>query len=239
MDEAGLFVIEGEKFIEEIAAGWEKVSVICSESYVKSKPGAAGRHAAVLVVKDSLFGRISETKNPQGVMAVCRKKCFDPDAVFGRAGALLIYAEEINDPGNLGTIIRTAHACGACGVFTSDNSADAYNPKVLRASAGSFFHIPVFERQSLNSFAEKCAAKKIKITAADTGGRESPYEIDFTKNTAIMIGNEARGLSREAVCTADHLVRIPMPGGAESLNASVACAVLLYEATRQRLAAAK
>ena len=229
-----LFFIEGEKFIRDIPANWEIVETVCSESYIKKNPNVDYKNEP-LVIKDSLFERVSDTKTPQGIMAVCRKKVYDADEIFAKKILLIVYAEGINDPGNFGTIIRTAHACGADGLFLSENSVDLYNPKVLRASAGSFFHIPVVRDVDFKSFAERLKKSNIIITAAHPGGRVLPYDIDFKVSAAIVIGNEARGLSAEVVTSADYLIKIPMPGGADSLNASVACAVLLYEAVRQRM----
>ena len=235
LDEAGLFFIEGKKFVSEIPDDWDIVSMIYSESYSLKNDTEAYRGERI-TIGDAPFARLSETVTPQGIMAVCRKKTYDADAVLSKKNALIVYAEEINDPGNLGTMIRTAHACGADGVFCSENSAGAYNPKALRASAGSFFHVPVVEGMDLSEFAGKLRLGGIKTAAAHTGGRECLYDMDFTHGAAIIIGSEARGLSDTAIGLADHLIYIPMPGGAESLNASAACAVILYEAVRQRLA---
>ena len=237
-ENAGLFFIEGEKFVGEIPDSWEIVSLICSEScmerHMKKETGSVFQKNPE-VIKDSLFERLSDTKNPQGIMAVLRKKVFDADTALSEKNALAVYAEELNDPGNLGAIIRTAHACDACGVFLSEGSVDMYNPKALRASAGSFFHLPVIGGMNIETFAGIAKEKNMTVTAADAGGHEYPYEIDYIKSAAVIIGNEARGLSETAKKCADHLVKIPMPGGAESLNISAACAVLLYEAVRQRM----
>ena len=233
-DAAGLFFIEGEKFIEEIPKNWEIAYLVCSESWWRENPGFICR-GSLQPIKDSLFAQISDTKTPQGILAVCRKKIHNPAELLKKEKALIILAEEMNDPGNLGTIIRTAHASGADGVFLSGGSVDVYNPKVLRASAGSFFHIPVIQDIKLPEIIPQLKKNNIKIIAANMESNIYPYDIDFTESTALLIGNEARGLSNESLDLTDCKVKIPMPGGAESLNVSVACAVLLYEAVRQRI----
>ena len=231
--ESGLFFIEGKKFIDEIPADWEIVSMLYSESFANKENISAKK--GIEILRDSRFNQISGTKTPQGIMAVCEKKTYGRERCFIKKDALLVFAEEINDPGNLGTIIRTARACGANGVFLSAGSADVYNPKVLRASAGSFFHVPVFENENINDFAADCIKNGVALVAAHANGRLYPHEIDLKKSAALVFGNEARGLSEEAIKVADFSVKIPMPGGAESLNVSAACAVFLYEAVRQRL----
>ena len=139
------------------------------------------------------------------------------------------------DPGNLGTVIRTADACGADAVFLSKGSVDLYNPKVLRATMGSLFHVPVFQNIDLHALSEKMQAKQIPLYAAHLKGDRYPYALPLQDACAFLIGNEARGLSEDAAALCDAWVKIPMPGQAESLNASVAAGVLLYEVVRQRL----
>ena len=176
-----------------------------------------------------------DTENPQGILAVCKKLDWDADAVLAKKTPFLLLAEELNDPGNLGTVIRTADACGADAVFLSKGSVDLYNPKVLRATMGSLFHVPVFQNIDLHALSEKMQAKQIPLYAAHLKGDRYPYALPLQDACAFLIGNEARGLSEDAAALCDAWVKIPMPGQAESLNASVAAGVLLYEVVRQRL----
>ena len=167
------------------------------------------------------------------------KKNRDKEGLFIAEGLRFIreilLAEELNDRGNLGTVIRTADACGADAVFLSKGSVDLYNPKVLRATMGSLFHVPVFQNIDLHALSEKMQAKQIPLYAAHLKGDRYPYALPLQDACAFLIGNEARGLSEDAAALCDAWVKIPMPGQAESLNASVAAGVLLYEVVRQRL----
>ena len=191
--------------------------------------------AEVLCLTDALFAAVCDTENPQGILAVCKKLDWDADAVLAKKTPFLLLAEELNDPGNLGTVIRTADACGADAVFLSKGSVDLYNPKVLRATMGSLFHVPVFQNIDLHALSEKMQAKQIPLYAAHLKGDRYPYALPLQDACAFLIGNEARGLSKDAAALCDAWVKIPMPGQAESLNASVAAGVLLYEVVRQRL----
>jgi TrmH family RNA methyltransferase len=135
----------------------------------------------------------------------------------------------------MGTIIRTADAMGVDGVFLSKGCVDVYNPKVIRSAMGSLFHIPVIEGCDFNKLMLILSAKSICVTAAHLKGKMYPCDVDFRKSAAILIGNEANGLTDNVSAMADNLVKIPMKGKAESLNAAVACSIMLYEVTRQRM----
>ena len=141
----------------------------------------------------------------------------------------------MNDPGNLGTVIRTAHAAGVDGVILSKGSVDLYNSKVLRSTMGSVFKIPIVQSADINETVEYMHKCGIKLFAAHLKGKKQHFQADYTKGCAFMLGNEARGLSEDSAMLCDELIKIPMPGGAESLNASVAAAVLMYEVVRQKL----
>lgn len=234
-DEKGLFIADGLRFVSEIPQGMKIDKFIFSEGFAaKNNIGPYEKRAVCYVISDRLFSSVSDTKNPQGIMAVCEKISYRPEDIIRKNGFYVI-AEELNDPGNLGTIIRTAHAAGADGVILSKGSVDLYNPKVLRSTMGSIFKIPVVQNADLEHIAGLMKKSGIKIYAAHLRGEKYPYELDLKKGCAFMLGNEARGLSDRAASLCHELVKIPMPGNAESLNASVAAAVLIYEAVRQRI----
>lgn len=231
-----VFVAEGIRFVEEIPAEWPVECYVVSAEYASAYDLAGlERRGEVYVLTDSLFASVAETENPQGILAVCGRKEYDITEMMERRNAFFLMAEEMNDPGNLGTVIRTADACGVNAVFLSKGSVDLYNPKTLRATMGSVFHIPVFQNISLDEMAMELREKGIPLYAAHLQGRQYPYSLNLRRACAFLIGNEARGLSEEAAALCDSYVKIPMPGQAESLNASVAAAVLLYEVVRQRL----
>ena len=235
-DKEGVFVAEGLRFISEIPVHWEVEAYVVSESFAAENPlSLYEKKAEVLCLPDGLFASVCDTENPQGILAVCKKLNWDADAVFRKKAPFLILAEELNDPGNLGTVIRTADACGADGVFLSKGSVDLYNPKVLRSTMGSLFHVPVFQNISLEELSATLRDKEIPLYAAHLRGEVYPYGLKLRDACAFLIGNEARGLSEKAADLCDRWVKIPMPGQAESLNASIAAGVLMYEVVRQRL----
>ncbi len=234
-NETGLFVIEGEKFVDEISNDFEIVYLVASESFASFKNASKYlKYGNCHIFKDYIFAKVSDTISPQGILAVCKQKKNNNFALKNK-NAFILIGQRICDPGNLGTIIRTADACGCDGVVLSEGSTDLYNPKVLRSTAGSIFHLPIATDVQLLSYISSLKSQGITIVAAHLKGQCLPYEVDFKKSCAILVGNEATGLSDNIANQADVLVKIPMPGKAESLNASVACGVLLYEVVRQRI----
>lgn len=235
-EKEGLFLAEGERFVSEIPKGKGVEYFVLSETFCETHDSAQYEAAAkTLLLPDVLFDMLCDTETPQGVLAVCKKLEWQEDEVFRRDKPFLLLAENLQDPGNLGTVIRTADACGADAVFLSKGSVDLYNPKVLRATMGSLFHIPVFQNVSLEETAGKLRKKGIPLYAAHLRGEDMPYALNLQNACAFLIGNEGRGLSEKGAALCSQWVRIPMPGHAESLNASVAAAVLLYETVRQRI----
>ena len=230
------FLVEGERSVlDAIAAGAEMATVVVSDTY--SDRGGdhleamERRGIELFCVKDSLFEGLCDTQNPQGILGVVH--ILPPREIPFRRGGLYLYCDRISDPGNAGTIIRTADAVAAAGVLFSPDSVDLYNPKVIRATMGSLFHLPVRADSDifvLDSFRK--AGYTILAGALSAGAldyREAPME----KNCVIVIGNEAQGVSADGLKRAHHLVKIPIAGRAESLNASVAAGVLCYEWLRR------
>lgn len=234
-EKEGFFLAEGERFVAEIPEDKEPEYFILSEEFCNAHDTAPyEKRGKTLCMPHTLFAALCDTETPQGVLAVCKRLEWKKEAVFRKEKPFLLLAEKLQDPGNLGTIIRTADACGVDAVFLSEGSVDLYNPKVLRATMGSLFHIPVFQDVSLEATAEILRKQEIPLYAAHLRGRAVPYELNLGDSCAFLIGNEARGISEHGAALCSKWVRIPMPGRAESLNASVAAAVLLYEAVRQR-----
>lgn len=148
---------------------------------------------------------------------------------------LLLILENLQDPGNLGTIIRMAEGAGVTGVIMSCNTVDIYNPKTIRSTMGSLYRVPVIYVEDICKTVEECRQKGVRVYAAHLKGTDNYNVKDYTKPTAFMIGNEGNGLTDKLTDKADELVRIPMQGKVESLNAAIACTILTYEAVRQRL----
>jgi len=232
--ETGLFLVEGEKFVTEIPESWE------IQRYVMAKRFAEGREllcykerAPVEIVRDSLFDSLADTVTPQGIIAVCQQKHW-PISQLLAAGSFILMGEQLNDPGNIGALIRTAAAAGAAGVILSAGSGDIYNPKVLRAAAGAVLRIPVVTDVLIPDAIGQLKQAGYAVYAAHPRGDTLPYSLDLRGSFCWLVGSESHGISNEAAALADAWVRLPMAGEVESLNASVAGSLLLYEAVRQR-----
>jgi len=237
-DKSGLFLIEGERFVNELlSAHCFRVSFFFLSESFAAKRGADGYEdvADTYIVKDALFRRVSEEETPQGILAVCEQKRYAPEDLLQNENPLLLLLEEMQDPGNLGTALRLADAAGATGVLLSPGCADVYNPKALRAAAGSILRVPFASGVPMGEAVPMLRARGVSVYAAMPGANALPYAFDLTKPSAFLIGNEARGLSPETSAIASAQIALPMPGGAESLNAAMACGILMYEAVRQRL----
>ncbi len=230
-DKRGLFILEGERLISEISNDWEIKYIAMAKSY----KGKRNYSENVYIMSDSLFEKISDTVNPQGVLAVCSIKDFDAAGVDLGGNPFYVILENVMDPGNMGTIIRTADAAGADGIFLSKGCVDIYNPKVIRSTMGSIFHLPIYRNINTREIVKRMNACGIITMAAHLKGNTTPYNVNMKGGCAVIIGNEANGLSDELSNEAGSLVRIPMPGKAESMNAGIAAGILIYEAVRQRL----
>ena len=229
----GLFTVEGIKSVlDAVSSDFEIKYIVMSESFAKDDSDFASDDFDVLIVKDEIYGGLCDTLTPQGVMAVIRIKD-NPTAVYINPSKLYIYCDNVKDPGNLGTIIRTADAAGFAGVFLSPGCVDLYSPKTVRSSMGSFFNIEILNDFGYNELFElKKQGFNLYCGALSMDSR-TYTEIDFKKPTVIVVGNEANGVSDDILNQCEHII-IPMYGRAESLNVGVACAVLMYEAVRQR-----
>ena len=228
-EKKGLFVLEGERLVSEINSEWNVKYIAVSESFT-----GKAEAERVYRIKDSLFEKISDTVTPQGILAVCEIREFSVEDIDSRNDPFFVIFENVTDPGNMGTIIRTADAAGADGIFVTKGCVDIYNPKVIRATMGSVFHLPIYRNVNGTQVVRELKNNGIVTLGAHLKGEKTPYEINMTKGCAVIIGNEANGLSDEISSEADHLVKIPMPGKAESMNAGIAAGILIYEAVRQR-----
>ncbi len=227
-DSFGLFVAEGERSVKDaVSSGFCIESVIMTESFF-ARAGEAFSETTVIVTTDKVFLSLSDTKTPQGVLAVVRF----PERKDALLGKRYIYCDCIQDPGNAGTIIRSADAFGFSGVIFSKNSVDVFSPKVIRGSMGSVFHIDIFTEAD-ESFLEKAKEEGFSLTATALHQDSVPIgKADLFKKQIFVIGNEGNGVSDEVLSLADQVVHIPMQGKAESLNAGVAASILMYEVAR-------
>ena len=188
------------------------------------------------IVSDKIFDSISDTGTPQGILALVKQKQDRLTDVFGIKNEVpfILIVEKLQDPGNLGTILRTAEGAGVTGIIISRDSVDMYNPKVVRSTMGAIFRVPVYVSDDLVKDIGYLKEKDIKVYDAHLKG-ENIYDKNFKQSCAFLIGNEGSGLSDEVSSTADELIRIPMKGKVESLNAAISTAVIAYEVLRQRI----
>jgi RNA methyltransferase, TrmH family len=187
----------------------------------------------VTEVSESVMAHLTSAVTPQGIVAVARFVDVALDGLPGDVGVVPILCA-VRDPGNAGAILRSADACGASGIVFSTSSVDVYNSKTVRASAGSLFHLPVVRGASPADAVGALRERGAQVLAAEASGERTLYEVDLTRPTAVLFGNEAWGLDAEARALADERVRVPIQGGAESLNLAAAAALILFEAARRR-----
>ena len=179
-------------------------------------------------VAEKVFNTITDVINPQGIMAIVEKPKLE-EINYSESNFLLL--DNIQDPGNLGTILRTADSLDMKQIIVSKGTADAYNLKVVRSTMGAIFRVKIIEVQSLNKIVKEMKKHKIKVYATDLQTDKSIYDVDYEKS-AIVIGNEANGVSKEVLEEASQRIKIPMLGKTESLNAAVATSIILYETFR-------
>ena len=236
-EEQGIFVVEGQKMFEEARSLNLLVMAYFSESFYRERLETNPDFFCKLeyeVVTDSVFNGVSETKTPQGVLGTVKMSAYSFDQMIESTNPCLLLLEDIRDPGNLGTMIRTAEGAGMTGIILNSSCVDIYNPKVIRSTMGSIFRMPFYLSEDFYPDILKLKERGIKIVAAHLSGETYDIEGCFKQKCAIMIGNEANGLTEESSSLADCLIRIPMAGQVESLNAAIAAAILMYEASRQR-----
>jgi len=233
-DRLGLYLIEGENLLEEaVREGAAVDTVLMRKGYRgRVQPELSDRTFAL---EPKLFDKLALTDTSQGILAVVRKPDISPaDFVEKGAAGNFVVLDRLQDPGNIGTIIRTADAAGYSLVVAMKGTADVFSPKVVRAAAGSLFRVPVVFMDDYDELAAfvKAAGGKLAATCFDTD--RYYYDVDQTKNTALIIGNECNGIAPELIERADVKIKIPMAGTIESLNAAVAAAILMYEGVRGR-----
>lgn len=218
-------------FAVKTAASLEKEASALSDKLASLKQSG---QAVAEVVKTDIFNKMCDTKTPQGILCVVRMPEYRLEEILEGDGGLYLILEDIQDPGNLGTMIRTGEGAGLSGVIMSSHTVDIFNPKTIRATMGSIYRVPYVYVNDLTDAIEAVKAAGIKTYAAHLDGRTAYDKENYCGATAFLIGNEGNGLGRETADMADRYVRIPMLGKVESLNAAIAGALFMYEAARQR-----
>ncbi|SOJ55097.1 23S rRNA (uridine(2479)-2'-O)-methyltransferase [Mycobacterium simulans] len=230
---AGRFLAEGPNLVEAAAERGLVRDVFVTEAAARRHESLLARQASqVHLVTERAAKALSDTVTPTGLVAVCEMPATRLAEVVSGTPQLVAVAVDINKPGNAGTLIRIADAMGAAAVILAGHSVDPYNGKCLRASTGSIFAIPVVVAPDTAVVVEELRAAGLRVLATTVDGETSLDDVDLAAPTAWLFGPESHGLSAETAGGADHRVRIPMSGGAESLNVAAAAAICLYQSAR-------
>ncbi len=258
--ELDVYVVEGRKMFFE-ARPAQLVQVFVSESFLKKQeqaeafgkqmslseacvkklmenPAAENLEPGVApweVVSDNVMSVMSDTKTPQGILCVLKQQHYKLEDMLKGESPRLVFLENLRDPGNLGTILRTGEGAGISGVLLTEGCVDIYNPKTIRSTMGSLYRVPFFymKEEQLDEVLNTLRKKNLPIYAAALSHSVSYGELSYKDGCVFMIGNEANGLTDEMIAKADRAIHIPMEGCVESLNAAVAAAILMYESYRQ------
>lgn len=217
----------------EAPADWI-IKTYVSQEFLKKEEASVLKGREYEIVEDRVFKTMSDTMTPQGILAVVKQPSNSLEALLDAPAPFFMVLENIQDPGNLGTILRTAEGAGVTGILMSRDTVDIFNPKTIRSTMGSVYRVPFLYVEDICETVRELKNKGICTYAAHLKGAGSYDERDYTKGTAFLIGNEGNGLTDQLADLADTYIRIPMYGQLESLNAAVASAVLMYETQRQR-----
>ena len=239
-----LFVVEGPKMCFEAPKDWV-LHIYVAESFWKNEQtkmqlmqyldnNGLMFEDVCDTVADSVFHSVSDTQTPQGIMAVLHLPKYELSDLMNGEKTHLLILESIQDPGNLGTMVRTGEGAGISGILMNQTTVDLFNPKTVRSTMGSIYRVPFLVVDDLEETIRKLQADGVCVFAAHLKGKKSYDAMDYRDATAFMIGNEGNGLSDEIANLADSYIRIPMEGQVESLNAAISATLLMYECNRQR-----
>ena len=235
-DETGLYLLEGVKPLEDaLTMGIEVKTIFLCEGTEKAD---LFPEEVCMMLDKKLFANLSDTGTSQGVIAVAEQKKYSLDEFADKVKESddkgnVVIMDRLQDPGNIGTIIRTAEAAGYRGVIMVTGSGDVYSPKVVRAAAGSLFRMPIIKASDADETASMAEKMGLRLTVTCLEGAQDCFETDLTENIALVIGNEGRGVSERLMELSDIRVKIPMAGSIESLNAAVAAGVLMYQSQKK------
>ena len=228
------YIIEGFRLVEEaFKAGCNVEYILLCESRDKKLDRYLSDHldeTKSYIISETLFSQLCSTENPQGVIAVIQQKNNANDI----EGDFFLLCDKVQDPGNLGTIIRSAHAAGVNAIILTKGTVDIYNDKTIRSTMGSIFYVPIIYDNDL-SFLNKLKSEGFSLVATSLEESRNFFDEDLSQKVILSVGNEGNGISKEIFDLADKKVKIPMPGGAESLNVGVATSIILFEKVRQNI----
>lgn len=232
----GVFLVEGIRMFSELPRH-RHVESFATEEFFEAHQ-ALFDDISYEIVSDNVMNSLSDTKTPQGVVSIVRQLSYSIHEVcktddIANSNPLVLALENLQDPGNLGTIIRTAEGAGITGIIMSRDTVDVYNPKVVRSTMGSIFRVPFTYIDNIVDCVKELGEKGFHTYSAHLQGTTF-YDYDYTKPTIFVMGNEGNGLTDEMCSATNHKILIPMKGRVESLNVATASTVLMYEAMRQR-----
>ncbi len=232
------YIIEGIKLVKEAIAENAKIKqiVVCEDCINDGEIDTDTLYEIakfdVVYVTEKVFKTITDVKTPQGIIAVIEKNNINSKIDYNQD--IIVALDGVQDPGNLGTILRTVDSANLKQIILSKESADSYNPKVVRSTMGAIFRVNIIEVDSLKDMLQEAKKNDFKVMVTSLDTKNSIYDVDYSKKV-IVIGNEANGVSKEVQAIADEKVKIPMLGKTESLNASVAAGIMIYEYVRKKL----
>ncbi|MDZ4287992.1 MAG: RNA methyltransferase [Prosthecobacter sp.] len=238
--EPQLIFVEGERLVEECL----RSGLTLSACFHTPEPGERmmallssmkEREVPCHPTQPQILASLSDTVTTQGLIVLAQRPVHALETALQGAAPLLLGLDRVQDPGNFGTLVRTAEAAGASGIIALSGCADAYAPKTLRSAMGSAFRLPIIVGLSTDDVADACTAHHLRVVAAAGAGEMAYYDYDWRQPTLLWLGNEARGLDEPLMASADVRLRIPLQAGVESLNVAAAGAAMLFEAVRQRL----
>jgi TrmH family RNA methyltransferase len=236
------FLIEGLRLCEEAADSfWPINSVLFTKSFEQKTRGKEllkklqKLNADLIPVGNQILAKLSETVTAQGIICVAETKRLPVKDLWEKNLKVIVALDGIRDPGNVGTLIRTADAFGVDAVLLSDDTVELYNPKMVRSTMGSIFHLPIFDEIALKKTILQLKKRKFKIFGTDVKDGKSLDELDPSGKICLLIGNEAEGLNRKLLESSDEIIHIPVYGKAESLNVAVAGGILLYQVAEKRM----
>jgi TrmH family RNA methyltransferase len=235
------FLLEGARLCQEaIESDWKVEQIFYSLSFQESEAGrkilnlARPKKISMLLVQEKAINKIAETETPQGIVALVQKRNFSLKDVLAKSPAIILALDNIKDPGNLGTMLRTADAAGVGTVLLSQGSVELYNSKVVRTTMGSIFHLNPVNNLNFSLVIPELKNLGYRIAATSPQSGRRIDHLDFSGKICLLIGNEAFGLSEEILKLSDLKITLPIFGKAESLNAAVACGIILYQIALQK-----
>ena len=236
---ADAFLTEGIKMfleapVNRIREVYISESFSCQDEKTRDAVREKLKSVSYETVSEEVFQKISDTCSPQGILCVMQAYHYELSDLLKKEKPLLLLLEDIQDPGNLGTMMRTGEGAGIDGIIMSKDTVDIYNPKTIRATMGSVYRVPFFYAEDFHEVIGQLQEKQVSVFAAHLKGENTYDACDYAGGCAFLIGNEGNGLRTETADLADCYMKIPMEGSVESLNAGIAAAVLMYEASRQR-----